>query len=281
MNHSIKIRLYKDKLAKGLVILLAVLCVIPLLSILFYIVKQGIGSINWDFIVNIPKPVGQKGGGIANAIVGSFIIVGLATLMAIPFGVLGGIYLHENSSAKLARWSRFSTDILMGVPSIVIGIIAYFWVVMTFGGFSALSGSVALAIMMLPIMVKSTEETLKLLPRQLKESSLALGVPYHKTIIGLIIPSALSGIVSGILLAVARIAGETAPLLFTAFGNAYLTTSPGEPMQSLPLLIFNYATSPYEDWHHLAWGASFILLVWILLMNLTTKLIIKKWRITY
>lgn len=281
MNYSIKSRIYKNNVAKGLVVLFAILCIIPLLSVLFYIFKQGISSINWDFIVHVPKPVGQKGGGIANAIVGSLIIVGMATLIATPFGVLGGIYLQENPNTKLATWSRLSTDVLMGVPSIVIGIIAYFWVVMTFGGFSAISGSIALAIMMLPIIVKSTEETLKLLPAQLKESSLALGVPYHKTIMRLIIPSALSGIVSGILLAVARVAGETAPLLFTAFGNAYLTTSPGEPMQSLPLLIFNYATSPYDDWHNLAWGASFILLVWILLMNLITKLIIKKWRITY
>lgn len=281
MNYSIKSRTYKNNIAKGLVTFFAVLCIIPLISVLFYIVKQGISSINWDFIVNTPKPVGQQGGGIANAIVGSLIIVGMATLMATPFGVLGGIYLQENPDTKLATWSRLSTDILMGVPSIVIGIIAYFWVVMTFGGFSAISGSIALAIMMLPIIVKSTEETLKLLPKQLKESSLALGVPYHKTIMKLIVPSAVSGIVSGILLAVARVAGETAPLLFTAFGNAYLSTSPGEPMQSLPMLIFNYATSPYDDWHNLAWGASFILLVWILSMNLITKLIIKKWRITY
>ncbi|MGY3053043.1 phosphate transport system permease protein [Pedobacter sp. UYEF25] len=281
MNHAINRRLYKDKIVKGLVILFACLCIIPLVSILFYIAKQGITSINWDFIVNIPKPVGEQGGGIANALVGSLIIVGMATAMAVPFGVLGGIYLHESNGTRLATWSRFFTDILMGVPSIVIGIIAYFWVVMTFGGFSAFSGSIALAIMMLPIIVKSTEETLKLLPKQLKESCLALGVPYHKTIIGLIIPSALSGIVSGILLAIARVAGETAPLLFTAFGNHYLSTSPSEPMQSLPLLIFNYATSPYEGWHNLAWGASFILIVWILLMNFTTKLIIKKWRITY
>lgn len=281
MSVTVDRRIFKDRLVKGLVIFFAVLCVIPLISILFYIIKQGASSINWHFIVGIPKPVGENGGGVANAIVGSLIIVGMATLMAVPFGVLGGIYLHENSNSKIATWSRFSTDILMGVPSIVIGIIAYFWVVMTFGGFSAISGSVALAIMMLPIIVKSTEETLKLLPKQLKESSLALGVPYHKTILRLILPSALSGIVSGILLAVARVAGETAPLLFTAFGNAYFTTSPGEPMQSLPMLIFNYATSPYEDWHKLAWGASFILLIWILLMNLTTKLIIKKWLITY
>jgi len=152
---------------------------------------------------------------------------------------------------------------------------------MAFGGFSAISGSVALAIMMLPILVKSTEETLSLLPRSLKEASLALGVPYHKTILRLIIPSALNGIISGILLALARIAGETAPLLFTAFGNAYLTTSPSEPMQSLPLLIFNYATSPYQEWNRLAWGASLVLLVWILLMNLVTKIMVKKWKITY
>ncbi len=282
MNEAaIKKRIYKNNLVKGLVIAFALLCVLPLVSVLFYIIRQGIGSINWDFIVNIPKPVGEKGGGIANAIAGSLIIVGIATLMAVPVGVAGGIYLHENKNTLLATWSRLSTDILMGVPSIVIGIIAYFWIVMTFGSFSAFSGSAALAIMMLPVIVRSTEETLSLLPRQLKEASFALGVPYHKTIIRLVVPCALSGIVSGILLSVARVAGETAPLLFTSFGNAYLNTHPGQPMQSLPLLIFNYATSPYEDWHNLAWGASFILLIWILLMNFFTKLAIRKWRITY
>lgn len=277
----IRSRTLKSNIAALLVIAFAMLCVLPLLSILFYIIKQGFSSINLDFLVNIPGPVGKKGGGIANAITGSLIIVGIAALMSIPAGVATGIYLHESKNTKLAGLGRFAVEVLMGVPSIVIGIIAYFWIVMTFGGFSAFSGSVALAIIMLPVIVKSTEETLSLLPRQLKEASLALGVPYHKTMIRLIIPCALSGIVSGILLAVARVAGETAPLLFTAFGNAWLTTSPGEPMQSLPLLIFNYATSPYEDWHKLAWGASFILLVWILLLNFFTKLAIRKWRITY
>jgi phosphate transport system permease protein len=170
-------------------------------------------------------------------------------------------------------------DILQGVPSIVIGIVVYFWVVKPAGGFSAFSGSVALAIMMLPIIIRSTEETLKLLPDSLKEAALALGIPYHRVILSVIVPCGISGILSGVILSVARIAGETAPLLFTAFGNPYLSADLRRPMQSLPLLIFNYATSPYEEWRNLAWGASLILLVWVLLLNIFTKVITRKWKI--
>jgi phosphate transport system permease protein len=172
-----------------------------------------------------------------------------------------------------------AVDILQGTPSIVIGIVIYFWVVKPRGGFSALSGSVALAIMMLPIIIRSTEENLKLIPSSLKEAGLALGLPYQRVIMRIIIPCGFSGILSGIMLAVARVAGETAPLLFTAFGNPYLSTNVLKPMQSLPLLIFNYATSPYDEWHDLAWGASTILLIWVLLLNISTKLITKKWKV--
>jgi phosphate transport system permease protein len=276
---SVKYRLGKSSGFQILTYILAFACVIPLLFILFYIIQAGITKINWHFLVNVPKPVGESGGGIANALVGSILIIIAASAIAIPIGILAGIYLSENRNSRLAYWCRLSTDILQGVPSIVIGIVAYFWLVKPLGGFSALSGSVALAIMMLPIVVRSTEETLKLLPDSLKEAALALGMPFHRVIFKVVVPVGISGILSGVMLSIARITGETAPLLFTAFGNPYLSTNLTKPMQSLPLLIFNYATSPYNDWHDLAWGASLILLLWVLFLNIFTKLITRKWKV--
>ena len=276
---NVKYRLGKSYGFQTLTYVLAFACVIPLLAILFFIIKAGITKINWHFLVNVPKPVGETGGGIANALIGSILIIVVAAIIAIPVGILAGIYLSENRKSRLAYWCRLSTDILQGVPSIVIGIVAYFWLVKPLGKFSALSGSVALAIMMLPIVVRSTEETLKLLPDSLKEAALALGMPFHRVIFKVIVPVGISGILSGVMLSIARITGETAPLLFTAFGNPYLTTNMTQPMQSLPLLIFNYATSPYNDWHDLAWGASLILLLWVLFLNIFTKLITRKWKV--
>ena len=281
MKQNIQYRLGKSKFFKGLIIVLSVLCTVPLFIILIYILKEGFSKINWHFLVNMPKPVGETGGGIANALVGSLLIVFYASLIAIPLGVMCGIYLSENQNTRLANWTRLSVDVLQGTPSIVMGIVVYFWVVKPFHTFSALSGSVALAIMMLPIIVRSTEETLKLLPDTLKEAGLALGLPYHKVILRIILPCGISGIMSGVILAVARIAGETAPLLFTAFGNPYFSTNIFKPMQSLPLLIFNYATSAYDDWHNLAWGAALILLIWVLLLNIITKIITRKWRVQF
>lgn len=279
MKARIKKRIWLSRLFKGIVLLFAFGITLPLIAILFYVIKEGASKINWHFLTNIPRPVGEAGGGIANAIVGSLLIVAVAAILAIPFGILAGIYLSENRKSKLAYWCSLAVDILQGVPSIVIGIVIYFWIVKPSGGFSAFSGSLALAIMMLPIVIRSTEETLKLIPSTLKEAGLALGLPYHKVILKVIVPCGISGILSGAILAVARVAGETAPLLFTAFGNPYLNTNIGRPMQSLPLLIFNYATSPYEDWHNLAWGASMILLIWIFLLNIITKLITRKWKV--
>jgi phosphate transport system permease protein len=278
-NAHVQLRIAKNRLFLGVVMLFAFLCIIPLFAILGYIFKEGITNINWHFLVNLPKPVGESGGGIANALLGSLLIITVAAIIAIPLGILSGIYLSEHPTGKLSYWSRLAVDILQGVPSIVIGIVVYFWIVKPLGTFSALSGSVALAIMMLPIIIRSTEETLKLLPSSLKEAALALGLPYHRVILKVILPCGVSGILSGVMLAIARITGETAPLLFTAFGNPYLSTNVTKPMQSLPLLIFNYATSPYDDWHNLAWGAAFILLVWVLLLNIITKLMTRKWNI--
>ena len=278
-DYHVKYRIAKNRFFQGLTIVLAFACVIPLIAILFFIVKSGASKLSWHFLVNIPRPVGEAGGGIVNALTGSVIIILLASAMAVPIGIMGGIYLNERKTSKLAYWCRLSVDILQGVPSIVIGIIAYFWIVKPMGGFSALSGSIALAIMMLPIIVRSTEETLKMLPDSLREAAYGLGMPVHRVIFKVILPVGISGILSGVMLSVARITGETAPLLFTAFGNPFLSGDPTGPMQSLPLLIFNYATSPYKDWHDLAWGASMVLLLWVLFLNIFTKLITLRWKV--
>src|SRR5437763_255968 len=276
---GLELRLFKNTLFKIVIILFAFLITLPLFAIIFYVLKTGLSKISWHFLVNTPKPVGELGGGIANALLGSIMIVLVATVIAVPIGILCGIYLSENPKNRIAYYSRLAVDVLQGTPSIVIGIVIYFWIVKPSGSFSAISGSVALAIMMLPIIIRSTEETLKLLPSTLMEAGLALGLPYQRVILKIIIPCGFSGILSGVMLAVARIAGETAPLLFTAFGNPYINGNLLKPMQSLPLLIFNYATSPYDDWHDLAWGASTILLMWVLALNITTKLITNKWKI--
>jgi phosphate transport system permease protein len=278
-NVNIKYRMGKSRFIQGLIIFFAFLITVPLLLIIIYIFREGITKINWAFLTQIPKPVGEAGGGIVNALIGSILIVLTASVIAIPVGILCGIYLSENKTGRLAYWSRLSVDVLQGVPSIVIGIVVYFWVVKPIGTFSAVSGSVALAIMMLPILVRSTEETLKLIPFSLKEAGLALGLPYHKVILKVIVPCGISGILSGIMLSIARIAGETAPLLFTAFGNPYLNTNLARPMQSLPLMIFNYATSPYDEWHDMAWGAALILLFTVLLLNIITKLTTRRWNV--
>jgi phosphate transport system permease protein len=279
MNPRIRYRKTKSNAFKVLIFVLAFMITLPLIAIIFYIFKEGITNINWHFLTNVPKPVGEIGGGIANALLGSLIIVFTASVIAVPIGIMCGIYLSENQTGRLSYWSRLAVDVLQGIPSIVIGIVIYFWLVKPIGTFSAVSGSVALSIMMLPIIIRSTEETLKLIPFSLKEAGLALGLPYHRVILKVIVPCGVSGILSGVMLSIARIAGETAPLLFTAFGNPYLSSNITKPMQSLPLLIFNYATSPYEDWHNLAWGASLILLLWVLLLNIFTKQSTKRWNV--
>jgi phosphate transport system permease protein len=278
MDARIGIRNTKSIFFKGLIVFFAFLITLPLIVVLLYIIKQGITQVNWNFLTNVPKPVGETGGGIANALVGSLLMVGMASLAAIPIGILAGIYLSENPHTKLAYWSGLCIDILQGVPSIVVGIAVYLWIVKPFG-YSAIAGSVALGIMMLPIVIRSTEQTLRLLPPSLKEAALSLGVPYHRVIIKVIVPCGFAGILSGIMLSIARIIGETAPLLFTALGNLYLSFRVTKEMDSLPHIIYTYATSPYDDWHNLAWGASFILLMFVLILNITTKLITRKWNI--
>jgi phosphate transport system permease protein len=278
MDARIGIRNSKNILFKAVIVFFAFVVTIPLIIVLLYIIKQGVMQVNWHFLTHIPAPEGEKGGGIANALVGSFFIIIIASVVAIPIGILTGIYLSENPGTKLSYYTGLCVDILQGVPSIVVGIVVYFWLVKPLG-FSGFSGSMALAIMMLPIVIRSTEQTLLLLPPSLKEAALSLGVPYYRVILKVIVPCGFAGILSGIILSIARIIGETAPLLFTALGNSFLSTNMAKPMESLPHLIFTYATSPYDDQHDLAWGASFILLMFVLTLNLFTKFITKKWNI--
>ncbi len=278
---NLKKRKIKNNIFKLIVFSFSIFLAIPLFLILFYIFKQGISSINWDFIFSLPKPVGETGGGIANAIIGTFLLMIIASVIAIPLGITIGIFLNEFKKSRLLYFVRLSVDILQGTPSVVIGMIVYLWFVKSMGSFSALSGGIALCIMMLPVIITTTEETLKLLPSSLKESSYALGVPYYSTILKVVLPSALNGIVTGIMLSLARIAGETAPLLFTAFGSPFMNLNIMKPISSLPHIIFTYATSPYNEFHSLAWGASFILILFVLIMNISAKLIAKRWKVTF
>lgn len=275
------LRLLKDRVFKVIVIFLCFLSMVPLFLILSYIVKNGLASLNWEFFMEIPKPVGDKGGGIVNAIVGSFFLVIVASLPSIPLGIAAGVYLSEHRGGKLAYLGRLAADVLQGTPSIVIGIIAYLWIVVTMKGFSALSGGIALGIMMLPVIVRATEETLKLIPDALKEASLALGVPYYRTMLKVVLPASVSGITTGVLISIARVAGETAPLLFTAFGNAFMNWNIIKPVNALPLLIYNYATSPYPEWHRVAWGASCVLVGFVLALNLMVRIIVGRWKVQF
>jgi len=278
---GLQYRIIKDRIFLLLVIVLSGIMILPLFLIIAYIIRNGIAVINWEFLVSLPRPMGDIGGGIANAIVGSCMLVFVASILSIPLGISAGIYLSEKRTGRFPAAVRMCMESLQGIPSIVIGIIAYAWIVLTMGSFSALSGGFALAIMMLPVIVRATEETLKLIPDNLREASLALGVPYSRTILKVVVPAGLSGILTGILLGVARIAGETAPLFFTAFGSPFMNMNIFKPVDSLPMLIFNYATSPYPEWHAMAWGASFVLVVFVLGINFFSKVIARKWKVQF
>jgi phosphate transport system permease protein len=280
-SSNIQLRIFKDRLFLAMVVLFSFVMVAPLLLVIFHIVKNGIGVISWEFLTSLPRPMGEPGGGIVSGLAGTLLLIGIASLIAIPLGVLAGIYLVEQKKGAIATGVRMSMEVLQGIPSIVIGIVAYAWVVLNMGTFSALSGGVALAVMMLPVIVRSTEETLRLIPDTIREASLALGVTYTRTILKIIVPTGLTGILTGILLALARIAGETAPLLFTAFGNPFMSLNVLKPIDSLPLLIFNYATSPYPAWHAKAWGAALVLVVFVLGMNIFAKVIAKRWKVRF
>ena len=255
-------RRFTDHFMTGVAVLTVVLVLAPLVAIFGYLVYRGLGSINWAFLTQTPKPVGEPGGGMANAIAGSVLILGIASLIGVPFGVGAGIYLAEFGRNRFGSAVRFTADVLNGVPSIVIGIVA--WAILVRGrGFSALAGGVALAIMMVPTICRTTEEMLLLVPRALREAAYGLGVPRWRTTLSVTLRTATSGVITGVMLAFARVAGETAPLLFTALGNTFWNLRYDQPTAALPLQIYVYANSPYDDWHRQAWAGSFVLILLI------------------
>ena len=251
-----------DHLMTGVAVLTVLLVLTPLVAIFGYLVYRGMGSINWAFLTQTPNPVGEPGGGMANAIVGSALILGIASVIGVPFGIGAGVYLAEFGRNRLGTAIRFTADVLNGVPSIVIGIVA--WAILVRGrGFSALAGGVALAIMMVPTICRTTEEMLLLVPQALREAAYGLGIPRWRTTLSITLRTATSGVITGVMLAFARVAGETAPLLFTALGNTFWNLRYDQPTAALPLQIYTYANSPYEDWHRQAWAGSFVLIILI------------------
>jgi phosphate transport system permease protein len=256
-------RVAVNHLATGFAVLMSVLVVAPLLAIFTYLVLKGIGSLNFAFFTHTPVPVGETGGGVANAIVGSAMILGIASLIGIPLGIGAGIYLAEYGRGFLATLLRFTADVLNGVPSIVIGIVAYGLVVLVQGHFSAFSGGVALGIMMIPTITRATEEVLFMVPNAIREAALGLGLARWKATISITLRTASAGVITAVMLAFARIAGETAPLLFTAFGNQFWNFNPNQPTAALPLQIFTYAISPFDEWHRLAWAGALVLIALI------------------
>jgi phosphate transport system permease protein len=244
---------------------------VPLVLIFIHIVRMGISSISLDFFTQIPKPTGEEGGGMANGMAGSAFLILLASLFGIPVGVFGAIYLSEYGGSRISTAIRFAADILSGIPSIITGMVAYTLLVVPMKGFSALAGAVALALIMIPIVLRTTEEQLKLVPNSLREASLALGVPLWRTTLKVTLRSALKGVMTGVLLAIARIAGETAPLLFTALGNQFWSRKLTEPIAAMPLQIFNFAIAPYEDWHRLAWAGALVLVTMMFTLSLAAR----------
>jgi phosphate transport system permease protein len=257
-------------------VLTVIIVLAPLFAIFAYLVYRGIGSVNWAFLTQTPKPVGEAGGGMANAIVGSVLILALASILGVPLGVGAGIYLAEYGRNRFGDAIRFTADVLNGVPSIVIGIVAYAIVVLYQKHFSALAGGVALAIMMIPTITRTTEEMLLLVPQALREAAYGLGVPRWRTTLSITLRTATSGVITGIMLAFARVAGETAPLLFTAFGNQFWNLRVNEPTAALPLQIFNYAISPYDEWHRQAWAGALVLIILIVSAISAVRFVVRR-----
>lgn len=265
-----------DHVMTGLAVLTVIIVLAPLFAIFAYLVYRGVGALNWAFLTQTPKPVGEVGGGMANAIVGSVLVLALASILGVPVGIGAGIYLAEYGHNRFGDAIRFTADVLNGVPSIVIGIVAYALVVLTQKHFSALAGGVALAIMMIPTITRTTEEMLLLVPNALREAAYGLGVPRWRTTLSITLRTATSGVITGIMLAFARVAGETAPLLFTAFGNQFWNLHIGEPTAALPLQIYSYAISPYDDWHRQAWAGALVLIILIVSAVTAVRLAVRR-----
>lgn len=273
MNRRVLRRLVSNAMV-GLMVGAVVLALMPLFFILLDLVVKGAGSLSADFFTRTPAPAGETGGGVAHAIVGTLIIVGMASLMGLPIGIAAGIYCAEYPGSRLTWITRFVADVMNGTPSIVVGVFAWAWIVATQKHFSALAGSAALAMLMIPMVLRTTEEMIKLVPNSLREAALALGYPRWRTSLSIVVRTTLPGIVTGSLLAVARIAGETAPLLFTALGSQYLSFDVNQPMAALPLTVFTYATGPYEEWHRYAWAAALVLILVVFVLSLGARLAI-------
>lgn len=271
MMRSMTFRKAKNHVMSLTMLACTLAVLIPLGLIFFHIVKMGLSSLSLDFFTQIPKPTGEAGGGMANGMLGSLIMIAGASVIGLPIGILGAIYLSEFGGSKMSTTIRFAADVLSGTPSIITGMVAYTLLVVPMKGFSSLAGSVALAMIMIPIVLRTTEEQLKMVPGSLREASLALGVPFWRTSLKVTLRSALSGVLTGILLSVARIAGETAPLLFTALGNQFWSKNVLQPMAALPLQIFSFAIAPYEDWHRLAWAGALVLVTVMFALSLTAR----------
>lgn len=270
MNRNL--RKYLNLLMLVIFILATLVALIPLFGVLGYVIKNGFGALNFEFFTSLPKAMGFPGGGMANAIVGTLIMVAIASIIGIPVGILAAIYLTEyDRNSWISTGVRFTTDVLTGIPSIIIGIVVYTTLVLKMGHFSAIAGGLSLAIIMIPLIIRSTEEMLKLVPHTIREAGYALGIPKWMTILRIVLPTAAKGIITGAMLAVARVAGETAPLLFTALGNQYWARSLNEPIAALPVQIYQYATSPYKTWHQQAWAGSLVLILLVIILNLTAR----------
>jgi phosphate transport system permease protein len=265
-----------DHAMTGIAVLTVALVLAPLIAIFGYLVYRGVGSINWAFLTQVPKPPGEVGGGMANAIVGSIFILGIASIIGVPLGIGAGIYLAEFGRNRFGTSIRFTADVLNGVPSIVIGIVAYAIVVLRQGHFSALAGGVALAIMMVPTISRTTEEMLLLVPQALREAAYGLGVPRWRTTLSITLRTATSGVITGVMLAFARVAGETAPLLFTALGNEFWSLRLDQPTAALPLQIYRYALSPYDDFHRQAWAGALVLIVLIVTAVAAVRFVVRR-----
>jgi phosphate transport system permease protein len=265
-----------DHVMTGVAVLTVAIVLLPLFAIFAYLVYKGIGSINWAFLTQTPKPVGEAGGGMANAIAGSMLILAIASLMGVPLGIGAGIFLSEYGRNRYGDMVRFISDVLNGVPSIVIGIVAYGLVVVRQKHFSALAGGVALAIMMIPTIGRTTEQMLRLVPQAIREAAYGLGVSRWRTTLSITLRTATSGVITGVMLAFARVAGETAPLLFTAFGNQFWNWKTNQPTAALSLQIYTYALSPFEDWHRQAWAGALVLIVLIVSAVAAVRIVVRK-----
>jgi len=264
-------RRFVDRAMAGVMLLCSVLVMAPLFLVVYFLFREGASALDLNFFLQLPKPTGETGGGMAHAIVGTIELLLMAVVLGVPFGVLGGIYLAEYGSDRTSYWVRFAADVLNGVPSIVWGMVVYALLVVPFKTFSAYAGGVALGLMMVPLVMRTTEEVLVLVPQSYREAGLALGIAKWKIILVIVVRAAMKGIVTGVLIALARVAGETAPLLFTALGNNFWNRNLAQPIAALPLQIFSYATSPYDDWHRQAWAGALVLILMILGLNLLVR----------